>query len=157
MKHKRQLAWAVIAAATFAPVSSFAAPARQSDTVRQGEAEQGQIKTQVQRATEDLTSIITELDRNGIGGEDVKILVKIRDILGDLTAKDMAAVIALLQEARNSVDPSQFRTGVTQAVVNQDQIIVKMKQLLLEYKRSAERFAEKLTANSERRAGCDTG
>src|SRR5437879_1793854 len=101
------------------PIATFAANSKLADGIRQGETQQAQIKTQVQRATDDLTSIIAELNRNGIGGEDVKILTKIRDILGDLTAKDMATVISLLQEARGAVDTTKFHGDVTQAVVNQ--------------------------------------
>src|ERR1700716_3083512 len=118
----------------------FAANSKLADGIRQGETQQAQIKTQVQRATDDLTSIIAELNRNGIGGEDVKILSRIRDILGDLTAKDMATVISLLQEARGALDTSKFRGDVTQAVVNQKSIIVRMRQLLLEYKRQQELY-----------------
>ena len=124
-----------------APVCSFAAAnTKLADGIRQGEATQTQIKGQVLRATDDLTSIISELNRNGIGGEDVKILVKIRDILGDLTEKDMAVVIALLQEARSATDPSQFRGQATDAVVKQQSIIDKMKQLLREYQRQQELY-----------------
>lgn len=140
MKRTRRLACAItVAVASLAP-PLHAAPNRLADGVRQSESEQAQIKNQIQRATDDLTAIITELDRNGIAGEDVKTLVKIRDVLGDLTAKDMATVINLLQQARNSADPSKFRGDVTQAVVNQDQIIVKMKQLLLEYQRQQQLY-----------------
>jgi hypothetical protein len=129
-----------IAAVAAGPVVGYAQSARFNDGIRQGEAQQAQIKTEVQRATLDLTSIINELNRNGIGGEDVKILAKIRDILGDLTAKDMATIIALLQEARNATDPGQFRGDATAAVVKQQAIVVKMRQLLLEYKRQQEMY-----------------
>src|SRR5690349_3538742 len=83
------LALAAAIAGVALPV--FAAPAPEAaphvaDGIRQGEAQQAQIKNQIGRAADDLTSIINELNRNGIGGEDVKTLVKIRDILGDLTA-----------------------------------------------------------------------
>jgi hypothetical protein len=127
-------------AAAGGSVVAFAEASRFNDGIRQGEAQQAQIKTEVQRATLDLTSIINELNRNGIGGEDVKILAKIRDILGDLTAKDMATIIALLQEARNATDPNQFRGDATAAVVKQQAIVVKMRQLLLEYKRQQEMY-----------------
>src|SRR3954466_12627074 len=106
---KQHLRYAALATAIFAfPIVSFAANNKLADGIRQGETQQAQIKMQVQRATDDLTSIIAELNRNGIGGEDVKILSKIRDILGDLTAKDMATVISLLQEARGALDTTKF-------------------------------------------------
>lgn len=132
---------AILAMAVAAPLSALAANNKLADGIRQGEAQQTQIKGQVVRATADLTSIIGELNRNGIGGEDVKILVKIRDILGDLTDRDMATVIALLQEARNAVDPGQFRGQATNAVVKQQAIIDKMRTLLREYERQQELYA----------------
>ena len=146
---------AVMGTSLLIPVFSFGADAKFSDGIRRGEAQQTQIKTQVQHATEDLTSIINELNRNGIAGEDVQILTKIRDILGDLTSKDMATVIVLLQEARNVVDPGKFRGDATEAVVQQQSIVLKMRQLLLDYKRQQELYelALRFTELAQRQNG----
>ena len=71
------------------------------DRVRQSETRQQQIKQQTERATTELTSIITEFDRNGLGdGADVQVLKAIRTVLANLTDKDIAAVSEYLAGLR---------------------------------------------------------
>lgn len=129
---------ALIAASPLVWADSVAS--QSNDGVRSVEIHQAQIKTQVQQAADDLTSIITELQRNGIGGDDVAVLQNIHGNLDDLSASDMAKVIALLQQARAAGDASHWNKQTTQADVDQAQIIVKMRQVLLEYKRQQDLY-----------------
>src|SRR5437868_13372333 len=75
-----------------------------NDRILQQELKQQQLRTTTQRVGDQLESIIAEFDRNGIAGEDVKVLKAIRAVLGKLTQKDMERVIAFLQEARTTND-----------------------------------------------------
>src|SRR3954454_4132180 len=77
-----------------------------NDRILQQELKQQQIRTTTQRVGDQLESIIAEFDRNGIAGEDVKVLRAIRGVLGKLTEKDMDKVIGFLQQARAASDPS---------------------------------------------------
>src|SRR5437667_12733245 len=72
----------------------------------QQELKQQQLRTTTGRVGDQLEAIIAEFDRNGIAGEDVKVLKAIRAVLGKLTAKDMERVIAFLQESRAANDPT---------------------------------------------------
>src|SRR5205085_2390426 len=94
--------WSVCAALLLTSIAR--ADSTVTDTVRQSEGKQVEIKTQTQRASEELSVIIDEFDRNGLGGEDVQILKGIKNILGNLSDKDMGRVIELLQVARNAAD-----------------------------------------------------
>src|SRR3954451_16216830 len=77
-------------------------PTPSSDRILQQELKQQKIRTTTQRVGDQLAAIIAEFDRNGIAGEDVKVLKAIRGVLGKLTDKDMDKVLAFLQEARLS-------------------------------------------------------
>src|SRR5712675_1010161 len=73
-----------------------------NDQILQQELKQQQIRTTTQRVGDQLENIIAEFDRNGIAGEDVKVLRAIRGVLGRLTEKDMDKVLSFLQQARTS-------------------------------------------------------
>ena len=123
-----------------APALAGAADALGPDVVSQGENQQVQIRSSTQKVRTELGALIDELDANGIGGEDVKTLRAIQNILGILSDKDMDTVIQLLQQARAANDPSSVRRDVTQAVVTQKTVVVKMRELLLTYQRQQELY-----------------
>ena len=50
-----------------------------NERLLQQELKQQQIRTTTQRVADQLTAIIDEFDRNGIAGEDVKVLQAIRE------------------------------------------------------------------------------
>src|SRR5881396_2764451 len=93
---------AAIASLTATLPAQVAAPS--NDRILQQELKQQQIRTTTQRVGDQLASIIAEFDRNGIAGEDVKVLRAIRGVLGKLTDKDMEKVLQLLQQSRESRD-----------------------------------------------------
>ena len=80
-------------------------------------------------------AIIAEFDRNGIGGEDVKVLRAIRSVLGKLTEKDMEKVLQLLQQSRESKEAGASTKSATEAYAGQKTIITQLNQLVLEYQR----------------------
>src|SRR5438477_9422794 len=93
-------------------IAAPAAPAL-DQRVRESERKQQIIRTQTQRIGEELTSIITEFENNGMGeGEDVKVLRAIKNVLGKLSDKEMARVIELLGAARGADDPTKTKSKV---------------------------------------------
>ena len=99
------------------------------------EVKQQQIRSATQRVGEQLASIVSEFERNGIGGEDVKVLRAIRGVLGKLTEKDMEKVVQLLQQSRHTQDPTASNKNATEAYAGQKMIITQLNQLVLEYQR----------------------
>src|ERR1051326_6930410 len=83
--------------------------------ILQQELKQKQIRATTQRVAEQLGAIIAEFERNAIGGEDVKVLQAIRGVLGQLIEKEMEEVVRLLQQARQSTDPSASTKTATDA------------------------------------------
>jgi len=106
-----------------------------NDQILQQVLKQQQIRTTTQRVGDQLENIIAEFDRNGIAGEDVKVLRAIRGVLGRLTEKDMDKVLAFLQQARTSTDPNASTRNASDAYAGQKTIVTQLKQLVLEYQR----------------------
>lgn len=101
----------------------------------QSELKQQQIQRTTQRVGDQLSAIIEEFERNGIAGEDVRVLRAIRSVLHRLSEKEMAQVIALLQQAQKSGDDADAKKGVVEAYASQKGIITQLNQLILEYQR----------------------
>src|SRR3954470_18970537 len=100
--------------------------------ILQQELKQQQLRSTTQRVGDQLASIIGEFERNGISGEDVKVLRAIRGVLGKLTEKDMDKVLKFLQESRTTVDPVSSNRKAADAYAEQKTIITQLKQLVLE-------------------------
>ena len=96
---------------------------------------QQQIKSTTSRVGAQLEAIIAEFDRNGITGEDVKVLRAIRGVLDKLSEKDMAKVLEFLQQSRAATDPATAAQSATEAYAGQKSIVVQLQQLVLEYQR----------------------
>ncbi len=115
------------------PIGAAEAPVP-GDTLQQQEQKQKQLKVTTKKVGDQLELIIAEFDRNGIAGEDVKVLRAIRSVLDQLSEKDMARVIEFLQQARTD-DPAAATRPATEAYAAQKSIIVQLQQLVLEYQR----------------------
>lgn len=98
-------------------------------------AKQQQIKATTKRVGEQLEGVIGDFDRNGITGEDVKVLRAIRSVLDRLSEKEMATVIEFLQQSRDTADPALANRSATEAYSGQKAIVVQLQQLVLEYQR----------------------
>jgi hypothetical protein len=116
-------------------VTLSSAPPPGNERIFQQELKQQQIQKTTQRVADQLSSVINEFERNGIAGEDVKVLRAIRMVLGRLTEREMAQVVTLLQEAQKSDNDLTTKKNVTEAYSSQKTIITQLKQLLLEYQR----------------------
>ena len=130
---KLTLLWLVLGAAVSIRAADLA-PSDEQQQIQQQETRQEQIKASTRRIAEQLDSLIAEFQRNGIAGDDVKILSGIRSVLGRLSEKDMARVVVLLQQAREKTDATS-RQKVTAAYSGQKGIILQLRHLLLEFQR----------------------
>ncbi len=127
------LAWLLLVASVCG-ADAPAPTAGGADTLQQQEQKQQQIRATTKRVGDQLELIIAEFDRNGIAGEDVKVLRAIRSVLDQLSDKDMARVVEFLQQARTGEAGASTRTA-TEAYAAQKSIIVQLQQLVLEYQR----------------------
>lgn len=118
-----------------APAPAADNAVRPTDSLLQQELKQQQIKTTTQRVGTQLEAIIAEFDRNGIQGEDVKVLQAIRTVLDRLSGRDMEKVIQFLQQTRSETDPTASTRNATEAFAGQKAIITQLNQLVLEYQR----------------------
>lgn len=135
---KQLFSWALalLWLSVWLPSATGAEPAAtSSEQILSSELKQQQIRITTQRVADQLASIIAEFERNGIAGEDVKVLGAIRSVLGNLSEKDMDKVIGLLQEAREATDETASKKRVLDAFSGQKTIITQLRQLLLEYQR----------------------
>src|SRR4029450_1960112 len=114
---------------------ALAADPSPSDQIRHGEVRQQQLRVQTEQVARQLDQIIDEFKRNGLDGADVDVLRGIRSILGKLSESDMKKVIELLQQARSINDTGASQRVVASAIEGQKNIVVQLRQLLLEYQR----------------------
>ncbi len=98
-------------------------------------AKQQQIKTTTKRVGDQLEGVLAEFDRNGITGEDVKVLGAIRGVLDRLSEKDMATVLEYLRQSHAANDSTVSTRSATEAYAGQKAIVVQLQQLVLEYQR----------------------
>ena len=129
------LAVACLAAPVGRAAETTPTPPAPADSILQQELKQQQIKTTTRRVGEQLEVIVGEFERNGIQGEDVKVLKAIRSVLDRLTQQDMEKVISFLQQTRAAADPTASSKHATEAFAGQKTIVVQLNQLVLEYQR----------------------
>src|SRR5436305_2740465 len=137
MMNMRVTLWAVLGLSTILLVQASRAAdvsPLPNERLLQQELKQQQIRTTTQRVADQLTAIIEEFDRNGIAGEDVKVLQAIRGVLSQLTAKEMEKVVGFLQQARTAADPNASTRIASDAYAGQ-KMITQLRQLVLEYQR----------------------
>jgi chromosome segregation protein len=122
------------------------------DAIRSAEARQTQLRQQAAQVAAGLQTIIDEYRRNGLAGEDLKVLEAVRDVLGNLSARQMAQVIESLQQARAAGDTPAGRQALVGAVAGQKDIVVRLRQVLAEYQRrqALVELAQRLSALAQR-------
>ena len=118
----------------------------------QVETKQALLRAQTLEAAQDLDRIIAEFQANGLGqSADVKTLLAIRQVLAQMSQRDMQRVVELLQAVR------QASVATTQATANQAYAVQKninlqFRQLLLEFNRQREyaELAQRFDAQAQR-------
>src|SRR5215212_3262730 len=101
---------------------AFAQAPQGRERLLQSELKQQQIQRTTQRVGNQLSAIISEFERNGIAGEDVKVLRAIQMVLSRLSEKDMVQVITLLQQAQKAGDDGVAKKEVMDAYSGQKAI-----------------------------------
>ena len=131
---------AVVCAAMYARCPLMAqSQLPQTDVVRSQTQNQEQIRGETRKTAEDLSNIIAEFERNGLGDEaDVQVLKAIRSVIGGLSDKEMAQVVSFLEAARGAADKGQALRNLADAIQTQKGIIIQMQQIVLEYQRQQE-------------------
>ena len=124
------------------------------DRIRASETKQQELATDAQKLVVQLDAVLGEYDRNGLAGEDVGVVKKLRDTLDKLSGREMQAVVDLLQKARAVSDAGEAKKTVSDAYANQKQIITQMKRLLAEHARQQEalELSTALSALADRQA-----
>jgi len=129
---------------------------RQVEQVAQVETKQRDIKGQTLRTATDLDAIINEFDDAGLGHQaDLATLKAIRSVLTRLSDKDMEKVLSLLQAARLDTDRGHARHTAVDAYSGQKNIILQLRQLVLEYQRQQQllEMSLRFAALAERQNG----
>jgi len=125
----------LVCAAALTALRAAPDPAEQ---IRQGEARQQQLVAETRGLVEQLDAVLGDYARNGLTGEDVTTVERLRASLKQLTGAEMQAVLALLQKARTeSVDGSAKKT-IADVYAAQKTILARMDQLLAEHARTQE-------------------
>ena len=125
-----------LAIATFALLAPARADlAASGDKLLQQELRQEQIKATTARVGTQLGVVIEEYERNGLEGDDVVVLRAIRGVLDKLSEKEIARVVALLQQSRTANNEDASRRNALEAFAGQKGVTVQLRALLLEYQR----------------------
>ena len=107
---------------------------------------QAAISSKTQSVAEQLDGAVAEFKENGLGGgEDVRTLTAVRDVLGKLSAEQMRHVADLLRRAHGRAD-------VAAAYAGQQDIVAQLRALLAQYQRqqAAAELAGRLNALADR-------
>ena len=97
------------------------------------ERKQQRIQDSTHRTGEQLDALVDEFERNGLEGADLDVLKAIRRVLGGLSSKQMAEIVALLGGARANPDDPGAGAKVLGAYAGQKGVIVQLRRILLEY------------------------
>jgi hypothetical protein len=125
------LVWAAAATALRAAPDS-------AEELRDSESRQQQLLTETRGLVEQLDAVLGEYSRNGLAGEDVTTVERLRTSLNRLTVSEMQAVLSLLQRARTESRDGAAKRTVADAYAAQKMILAKMDQLLAEHARAQE-------------------
>src|SRR4051794_8996774 len=110
---------ALLAPSVWADDASSATPS-ESQVVKDTAVRQAQIRAEVERAQVQLSSIIDEFGRNGMGdAPDVKVLESVRDSVVKLSDEQMAQVLEVLDRAGRADPGDAARSDLTIAYGSQ--------------------------------------
>ena len=97
------------------------------------ERKQQRIQDSTRRTGEQLDALVDEFERNGLMGADLDVLKAIRRVLGGLSSKQMAEIVAMLGGARINPNAPGSGAKVLGAYAGQKGVIVQLRRVLLEY------------------------
>ena len=122
--------------------------------VRESAGRQEEIRGETQGLVNRLNRIMEEYVRNGLAkGEDFSVLKNVRDAVGALSDEEMEEVVSLLNTA--AAAPADGAEPLAKAYAGQEDIILKLKQILAAHEREedAEALANEVRQLAERQTG----
>jgi hypothetical protein len=118
----------LLAASAFAAVPT--------ERLRENETQQQQLQQDARALAGTLGAMLGEYTRNGLAGEDVEVVKRLREALDRMSAAEMKAVIDLLQKARAATDEGAARKTAGDAFAQQKSILTQMGRILAEHARN---------------------
>lgn len=106
-----------------------------SERIQQSELRQNQLRNSTRQVGGKLAALLGEFERNGIAGDEVVVLRMMTAVLNRLSEEEMARIVALLQEASAAPNPTASRMRLLEADAGQKAVVLKLKQLIDEFKR----------------------
>jgi hypothetical protein len=107
-----------------------------AERIREGESRQQQLVAETKGLVEQLDAMLGDYARNGIAGEDVTTIERMRGSLNRLRGAEMQSVVTLLQRARSESNEGAARKTIADAYAAQKAILIRMDQLLAEHMRT---------------------
>src|SRR3954453_1920777 len=99
-----------------------------TDRLRENERGQEQLVTQARSLIGNLEVVLGEYARNGLAGEDVTTIERLKASIGQLGTAEMREVIDLLQQARTVQEPGARVKTAADAFSAQKQIVVSIQR-----------------------------
>ncbi|MCX6977165.1 MAG: hypothetical protein NTX04_04330, partial [Verrucomicrobia bacterium] len=105
------------------------------ERIREGEVKQVQLRTEAQALVDQLDAMLDEYTRNGLSGEDEKLVKAIRGSIAQLSGAEMKQIVEFLGKARDSGDGGLAKKELSAAYTGQKALITQMKKLLADHLR----------------------
>ena len=135
--------------------TTFAADLQSAiDSAHNGEHQQQQIQADSQKLVADLDATIDEYQRNGLNGEELKTLKKVRQIIANASDTEMAKILDLLKHAGSGTKPEDVLTNLSAANTAQKGVLSQLKAILDGDARQqeAQAIADEVKALADRQA-----
>ena len=124
------------------------------ERIREGEVKQVQLRTEAQALVDQLDAMLDEYTRNGLSGEDEKLVKAIRGSIAQLSGAEMKQIVEFLGKARDSGDGGLAKKELSAAYTGQKALITQMKKLLADHlrKQQAMELSQQLNQLADRQA-----
>ncbi len=125
-----------------------------ADRYRENEQKQEALAGEARQLIGGLDAMLGEYERNGLAGEDVSVVERLKAEIAQLSTADMRQVVDLLQRARAVQDPGASTKTAADAFSAQKQIVTAIQKILAEHARQqeAQQLAKQLNDLADRQA-----
>lgn len=125
------------------------------EIARSGETTQWQIQGDSKKLVADIDATIDEYERNGLKGDELDNLKKLRQVLANVNDKEMEKVLDLLQQAAGAkADPQAKLKALVDAYSTQKGVLTQLQQILDDYttEQDAANLAKQVSDLADRQA-----
>ncbi|HWB60628.1 MAG TPA: hypothetical protein VG733_14130, partial [Chthoniobacteraceae bacterium] len=127
----------LLTGALILPFSLHAADAPAANTgelARSGQASQQEIQGDSRKLVTEIDAMIDEYERNGLKGDELDSLKKLRQTLASMSDQDMAKILDLLQQAgANTGDPKAALKALVDAYSAQKGVLSQLQRIINDY------------------------